>query len=306
MNKSIKRLTATLMALALNSSVLAQEDFGVLVMAHGGIDEWEQGVLDTVSPLQEKYPLEVAFGMADAYSLQEAVTRLENQGVRDIAVVRLFISGESWYERTSQILGLQEGAPARPVPSSMSDHHSAQEGHGDMGEAPSHRMEFWQLSSQSDFLLSDEGLADAEEMKQVLLERAQHLSQKPALEDILILAHGPEDDEENARWIEAITERAQPILEHGFNQVKVTTLREDWKDKRVAAEQLVRDYVSTANAEGRTAIVIPYRVHGFGPYAEVLEGLDYKADEQGLIPHQGVSDWIDSQALMLKEKLAGS
>lgn len=304
MNKNIKQLAGILMGLTLHSSVLAQDDFGVLVMAHGGIDEWEQGVLDTVSPLQQEYPLEVAFGMADAYSLQEAVTRLEDQGVRDIAVVRLFISGESWYERTSQILGLQEGAPERPAPVPMSDHHSAQHGHGEMAEAPSHRMEFWQLTSKSDFALSDEGLADAEEMTQVLLGRAQNLSENPALEDILILAHGPEDDAENARWIEAITERAQPVLEHGFNRVKVTSLREDWEDKRVAAEQLVRDYVSTASAEGRTAIVIPYRVHGFGPYAEVLEGLDYKADEKGLILHKGVSDWIHSQALMLKEKLA--
>jgi sirohydrochlorin ferrochelatase len=306
MNKNIKQLTATLMALSLTPCALAQDDFGVLVMAHGGIDEWEQGVLDTVSPLQEKYPLEVAFGMADAYSLQEAVIRLEDQGVNDIAVVRLFISGESWYERTSQILGLQEGAPDRPAPSSTSEHHSHHDGHGGMTEAPTHRMEFWQLQSQSDFVLSDEGLADAEEMTQVLLARAQNLSENPALEDILILAHGPENDEENIRWIEAITERAQPVLEHGFNRVKVTSLREDWQEKRVAAEQQIREFVSTASAEGRTAIVIPYRVHGFGPYAEVLEGLDYKADEQGLIPHKGVSDWIDSQANMLKEKLADS
>ncbi|MDX1489884.1 MAG: CbiX/SirB N-terminal domain-containing protein [Pseudohongiellaceae bacterium] len=310
MNNALKLLAISTLGLSVHISALAQDSFGVLVMAHGGIDEWEQGVLDTVQPLQQDYPLEVAFGMADAYSLQEAVSKLEARGVNDIAVVRLFISGESWYERTSQILGLQEGAPLRPATEPMHSHQTAEHGshadHSETQDAPTHRMEFWKISSDANFVLSEEGLADAEEMTQVLLGRAQGLSQNPAKEDVLILAHGPEDDAENARWIQAITERASPVLEYGFNRVKVTSLREDWEEKREAAEQQVRDFVSTATAEGRTAIVIPYRVHGFGPYADVLEGLDYRADEKGLIPHEGVSEWIDSQARALKPKLADS
>ena len=43
----------------------APKDYGVLVMAHGGKPEWNQGVLDAVKPLQREYRIEVAFGMAD-------------------------------------------------------------------------------------------------------------------------------------------------------------------------------------------------------------------------------------------------
>jgi hypothetical protein len=46
--------------------------------------------------------------------------------------------------------------------------------------------------------------------------------------------------------------------------------------------------------------VIPFRVQGFGPYAKVLEGLDYVSDGQGLIPHPSVTEWIGHQAETLR------
>ena len=42
-------------------------------------------------------------------------------------------------------------------------------------------------------------------------------------------------------------------------------------------------------------IVLPFRVQGFGPYAKVLEGLEYVSDGQGLIPHAEVGKWIEQQ-----------
>ena len=150
-------------ALAQNDSH-AEEHFGVLVMAHGGSDEWNQGVLDTVAPLSEVYDIELAFGMADAVSIQEAVARLEQRGARRIGVVRLFISGESWYERTAQILGLADGAPERVI-----EHTHTDAGHGEHG-APGmgHSMAFWRIDSVSEFALSEDGLAQAPQMAQVL------------------------------------------------------------------------------------------------------------------------------------------
>lgn len=276
---------------------------GVLVMAHGGNPEWDAGVLETLEPLKQKYPLEVAFGMADAYSLQEAVTRLEHQGVTDIAVVRLFISGESWYQRTRQILGLETGAPAREV---QAEDHGAHGQHNALAASTggaaaahaTHRMEFWQLDTHANFRLSTEGLADAESMSEVLLTRALALSNHPAQEDVLILAHGPEDDGENERWLASISQRADLLRQRGgFNEIRVATLREDWPEKREQAQQQVRDFVAGSRAAGRTPIVVPYRVHGFGPYAQVLDGLDYVSDGRGLIPHPAVTRWIEDQII---------
>jgi hypothetical protein len=64
----------------------------------------------------------------------------------------------------------------------------------------------------------------------------------------------------------------------------VETLREDWPDKRQAAEVRIRGFVERADREGGRAIVIPFRVQGFGPYTEVLNGLDYVSDGRGLVP----------------------
>jgi len=299
------------LALTLPATTSAQptSDFGVMIMAHGGGDDWNAGVLELVEPLRADYPLEVAFGMADAASLQEAAEKLQARGVTDIAVVKLFISGESWHERTGQILGLVDGAPPRPAADTTSrvhDEHAAHAEHGATtdtaatGDAGGHSMRFWRIDSTASFTLSREGLAEAPETGEVLLERALALSRTPANEDILILAHGPETEEENARWLQYMEAHAEVLRSRGFNSVKSATLREDWPEQREGAELEVRAFVAAANAAGRRALVIPFRVHGFGPYAETLEGLDYVADETGLIPHPAIARWVQRQVQALR------
>lgn len=157
-------------------------------------------------------------------------------------------------------------------------------------------MAFFRVASNARFELSHEGLADVSGMGRVLADRAAALSTAPAREDVLVLAHGPGDDGENARWLAKLDERAQAIRALApFRRVEVETLREDWPDKRAAAEQRIRAFVTRASAEGGKAIVLPFRVQGFGPYAKVLTGLDYISDGKGLIPHPEVGAWIERQ-----------
>jgi sirohydrochlorin ferrochelatase len=259
-------------------------------MAHGGTPEWDQEVLTAVEPLQGRYTIEVAFGMADPATIQEATKKLEAKGVRKIGVVRLFISGESWLERTEQILGLREGAPPRPAPAA--DPHAGHAGHG----GGHHNMDLWRAETAASFALTTQGLAEAPGMGAIMADRARALSRDAAKEDVLILAHGPGDDAENARWMAMINQRADAVRQAlPFRRVEVMTLREDWPDKRPAAEQRIKAFVKAAKAEGGTAIVLPFRLQGFGPYAEVLEGLDYVSDGHGLLPHKNVTRWIEEQ-----------
>lgn len=285
---------AALAALALLAGCVTQppqvtqskDDFGVLVMAHGGGAEWNREVTAALAPISTDYPIEIAFGMADAASLQDGVRKLEMQGVERIGVVRLFVSGESWYERTEQIFGLKSGAPAKPA---TDDHvgHDEHVGHG---------MAFWQLDTHATFALSKEGLADAPEMGAVLADRARGMSRDSVQEDVLILAHGPGDDAENQRWLNQINARVNTVRQVlPFRRVQVETLREDWPDKRKAAEVRIRAFVARAGQEGGRAIVIPFRVQGFGPYATVLEGLDYISDGQGLVPSPQLEQWVRRQ-----------
>jgi sirohydrochlorin ferrochelatase len=262
-------------------------------MAHGGSAEWNSQVSDAIEPLRGADQLEIAFGMADAATIEDAVRRLEARGVGRVGVVRLFVSGESWYERTEQILGLLAGAPDPPADRCRDRWATKPEEHV--------HGEFWRIATETSFALSLEGLADAPEMGTVLADRALALSLDPAREDVLVLAHGPGDDGENARWLSRIDARADAVRRvRPFRRVRVATLREDWRDKRKSAEDSIRAYVARASAEGGRAIVIPFRVQGFGPYADVLRGLDYAADGIGLVPHAAVTDWISRQIESLR------
>lgn len=272
-------------------------DFGVLLMAHGGGRQWNSAVLEAVKPLQAKYPTEVAFGMADATTLQESVKKLEAQNVRRIGVVRLFVSGESFVDETEKIFGLKPGAPtaASGAPAAAPDHAS----HGAHG---GHSMAFYRVETRSSFALSTAGLLDAPGMGNVLADRAAALSKSAEKEDVLVLAHGPGDDGENERWLAKLDARAAAIRAKApFRRVEVQTLREDWPDKRVEAEKKIRAFVQRASSEGGKAIVIPFRVQGFGPYADVLKDLEYVADKKGLIPHDEIGRWIAAEAAALEK-----
>ena len=188
--------------------------------------------------------------------------------------------------------GIRPGAQARPVSTDGESHTGNR----------SHSMELWAIQTNADFALSTQGLAEEPSMGAILTDRVQALSRDPQHEDILILAHGPGDDLENERWIALIQARADTIRDSlPVRRIEVATLREDWPEKRKAAEQRIRQFVQRAQDEGGTAIVIPFRVQGFGPYAEVLTGLEYISDGQGLMPHDNVTQWITTQAMTLQE-----
>jgi sirohydrochlorin cobaltochelatase len=274
---------------------------GALIMAHGGGAVWNAEVEAMLAPLSKEYPVELAFGMAEAASIQSGVKRLEARDVNRIAVVRLFISGESWYERTEQILGLVPGAEPQSAEHAGHGDHA---GHGSSGGAAAgHSMALWRIETKSSFALSKQGLSEAPEMSEVLVERARGLSKEPARESILIIGHGPETDEENQRWLTMIDQRADAVRKLApFRSVHVETLREDWPAKRVASEARIRAYVEGAAKDNGRVLVIPYRLSGFGPYATVLKGLTYEADQKGLLPSAGVEHWVRRQ---IKELSAG-
>jgi len=250
---------------------------GVLVMAHGGDAAWNESVEATVAPVRDHYPTEVAFGMARTSTMREAVRRLEEQGVGEIAVVRMFISGESFLEATEVILGLRDG----PVP------HAMPAGAGHAMEPPR------RIESDAAFCPSRAGVAESSLVDGILADRVRALSTDPSEESVLLLAHGPGDEDENERWLANMTQRLARIRQLGaFRDVRCETLREDWPEARAAAERRIRAYVEQANEDGGRTLVVPFRIAGFGPYGEVLAGLDHVADGRGLCPHPNMTRWV--------------
>jgi hypothetical protein len=287
-------------------------EWGILVMAHGGDAEWNRDVAAVVEPIKQRYPTEIAFGMAQTSAIRDAVQKLEQRGIRRIAVVRMFISGSSFVPATEYILGLRSQAPTDPHVSAgyensaaPGDCHQAQPAadagaaaHAGHGAAHGHHMEKPEpIDTKAKFVLSRKGVADSPLIDEILYDRVRALSVEPAKESVLLLAHGPAEDQENEQWLANMQRRIDALKAHGpFREVRCETLREDWPERRAAAEKRIREYVQAANRDGGRCIVIPFRVAGFGPYKEVLEGFDYVADGRGFCPHPNMTRWIEETA----------
>ena len=323
---------------------------GILVMAHGGSPEWNAQVEGAVEPLRARWAVEVSYGMAVSSSIEAAVAKLEARGVDEIAVVRLFVSGESWREETRYILGLRPDLPPEQIaahaamgkeahgePGDKAAHgadgghgaqgaahggqaahgghgghgghgahggqgahgnHGAHGGHGGHGAHGGHKMEAPRpIAHRSRIAMSHDGLGDSALINQVLVDRVRALSRDPASETVLVIAHGPGDDAEDGRWIARMKQRLAGLSAVGaFRAVEVATLREDWPEKRAAAEKKIRAIVARGGAGGGRVVVVPFRVAGFGPYAEVLAGLDYASDGKGFLPHPNITRWIEETA----------
>lgn len=267
-------------------------------MAHGGTKEWNAAVEAAAAPLRERWAVEVCYGMAVSSAIETSVKRLEEKGAREIAVVRLFVSGDSWREETEYILGLRSSLPEEKKRAHASlPHHGPGHGHHAM-EAPR------PIARRAEVAMSRDGLGDSPLVDDILVDRVKALSTEPASETVLVVAHGPGDDAEDARWIADMKERLAALRSVGqFKRVEVATLREDWPEKRKAAEARIRAIVEEGSASGRV-IVVPFRVAGFGPYGEVLKGLTYVSDGRGFLPHPNVTRWIDQTASALLARSA--
>lgn len=264
----------------LSSEPTGDGTVGVLVMAHGGDDSWNSTVDRAVAGLSTEVPVELAYGMANPYTLQSALDRLADRGVQRVALVRAFLSGQSFLDQTRWYLGLAEQPPEQFVL---------------MGPAAKDASARAPLRHGLEIRTHEPGILDSDFAGAVMADRAQELSRDPSAESVLLLAHGMGDDQENDRVLTAMDRVASQVARHGFSDVRSATLREDWDEARAVAEAEIREYVESRGEAGDRVLVLPVRLTGFGPYAEVLDGLEYEQG-RGLLPHPLIGDWIMSTA----------
>lgn len=288
MPKPLLLLLALLLALPAAARPDTTGAPGLLVMAHGGDPAWNDAVEAAVAPLRERYPVAVAFGMAEPASLGAALDDLAAQGAERVAVVRLFLDGRSFLHQTEYFLGLRPDPPARFV--LHGGGHGGHGAHGGMDHGTPQPVAHGLALG-----LSQDGLMQAPEVAPILAARAEALSEDPAGESVLVLAHGTGDDVENARWVAAMEHLSGDLRALGFHSVRVETLREDWPEPREAAERAIRAFVAAEAEDGREVLVLPFRLFGFGPYEEVLDGLTYRAADAGILPHPAVTAWIERE-----------
>ena len=294
LSRSLLALCSALLIAAPPAAWSAAGPEGVLLLAHGahashgqhgqhttgGI--WNENVERLAQRLDERRPTEVAFGMADPQSIQAAVDRLEARGVREIATVPVFVSSHSPIIGNSRyILGLQ---PALAKTTSLR--------HLD------------RVASAARFRFS--GAMDAHPLiSEILLERALAVTDNPAVTSVVLIAHGPNDEEENRLWLRDMEVHAGFLREHGgFRSVTFLTHRNDAPAPvKAEARAAFRRHVAEADSVGAT-VVVPVLMSAGGIERQVeadLEGLAYRFAEP-LMPHPNIERWVEA---MVAELFAG-
>ena len=244
---------------------------GVVVMPHGATKPYNDAIEKTIQPLKEKYKVEMAYGMGDFISIQNAVSNLEGKGVKKIVFVRMYPSSEQFKEKTDYILGLDSRIPEQWD-----------------GSIP--------LQIRTSAIINTFGGYEEDSLiAGIFLDRIKEVSKKPAEETIILLAHGGKNDQaekvrnENMKshisWI-------QKQFDPPFKKIIGMTLREDWPNKRAKALIEIKKVIKAGNSSGKV-IVISNRLYGSGPYKHFLEGLEFEMNSKGLAPHTNLTRWLE-------------
>ena len=249
-------------------------EIAVVLMPHGSDKPWNDTVERTIEPLKDRYPVEIAYGMADYSSIQDAVSRLEAKGIKHIIFGRMYALPENMKSESDYILGLTR---------ELADHNH-------------HKEDYRQLRTSMIFT-SFGGYEEDPEIASALLYRVDEMSHDPSDETILLLSHGSGDDQVNERWLALMLRNAEQmklISRNKFRSIKVAALREDWPDKMEASLQEIKKIIENGNHHGRV-IIIPDRLAGSGPYQRVLKDMSYDLSPNGIAPHPFVTHWLERE-----------
>lgn len=301
------RMIFSLVILGMLVARTAYADPGILLLAHGGAAEWNTRVTDLAAQVDRTRPTEVAFGMATRANMQTAVDRLVARGATEIVAVPLFVSSwSSVITSTEYLLGLRAEAPAALAiyakmnhtppgatatagssPAEHQGHHAPEDGMSPVKSPVPIRM--------------TAALNDHPIVADILASRARSISKSPSSEALVIVAHGPNGDEENRRWLSDMASLAGRIgSSDTFASINYLTLRDDAaKPVRDQATAELRELVSTRAQAGRRVLVVPLLV-SFGGIERGLrarlDGLTYTMAAAGLMPDDRLVTWVLAMA----------
>lgn len=265
----------------------SEKEWGLLLLAHGAhvhvpgrghVNIWNRNVEAMATELNNRFPTEVAFGMAKTKTIQAAVDRLEQRGYQRIAVVPVFVSSHSpIIGNFRYIFGLQEQLAATT----------------DLKQLD-------RINSSAQFHFG-QPMDDHQLISHIILERAKSEATNPAKTNIVLIAHGPNDESENRSWLADLSVHADYLKANGFPHVTVMTHRNDApKQIKTKAREEFRQLVKKKGETG-DVVVIPVLLSAGGIEREVekdLAGLDYRFGEP-IMPHANVQLWVEEQFLQL-------
>ena len=251
---------------------LEPEHVGVVIMPHGAQMPYNKATEAAIEPLKKKYRIELAYGMADPWTLAEAVEKLEKEGARKIVVARMYSLADQFKGKTDYILGLTNTEPKTRG-----------------GRLPP------RVRSSSIFATFGGYEENNSLICEILKAGVLEISKNPEKATVLLISHGARDDKRDKRWKDVLQKHAKYIKENTqvpFKEIHGLTVREDWPEKHKKAVDEIRSIIQDASNNGK-ALIISNRLYGSGRYDEFFEGLDYEMNRKGLALHANMTHWLD-------------
>ncbi|MEW5918180.1 MAG: CbiX/SirB N-terminal domain-containing protein [Gemmatimonadota bacterium] len=257
-------------------------DIGTIIVAHGADAEWNAPVETLAASLGG--PIRVAYLMgprAATHSFAKAAAELEALGVTQIVAVPLLVSSHSSHFRQIEWLAGQRDSVDGAIASHVHHMHPASV------RIPIH---------------VTRALDDAEDLSQVLAERAIALTPTPREQALFLVAHGPNEADDYARWMENLRRVAAHVQQvTGFRDVRVDAVRDDAPAPvRAEAVRRVRELIEMQHTlTQRDVVVVPIlisrgRITRSTLVAD-LAGLPIVYAGRPLLPHAQLSRWVEAR-----------
>lgn len=256
-------------------------DTGVIVLAHGVGENSDQIFVEKLGPMSQRWPTAVSFGMAMMMSsqLQSSVDDLTERGAETIVLVPTAVSENNTLTRQWEyVFNMREEASYLEVPRVETDATVLMAAHMD----------------------------DHPLITEILLDHTNEVSKNPANEVVIIVAHGPEDEEDNIPDLAVLQIHADRIAEAAdYSEVKAINLQDDaYPPIRKSNVKKLRRWITSAQRAGKDVIVTVHSTASFGVQAHIkddLRGLEYTFAEKGVSEHPNYQKWIEAT---VEERLA--
>ncbi|WP_426449749.1 sirohydrochlorin chelatase [Paenibacillus sp. S-38] len=246
--------------------------YGILVISHGSRSaDWVRLVDEAVDAvrLPAGVPIYSSFlEIVEGRLIQDGITHLESLGCTDLVVVPLFVSsGSTHIDEISYALGVKD-APLLPTD-----------------------MERFAIRARVHFA---DPMDDDEEVAEILQSKVSPLSEDASREILLLVGHGSIEKGFHLQWrrvLEGLASRLKAL--GGYAEADYAMLLPDqvpfkmrlWQKQRPDCRVIVAPVFLS---EGYfTREVIPER----------LSGWEYRYNGAAMLPHPGISRWIERRAV---------
>ena len=270
---------------------------GTIVIAHGADSMWNAQVADVAKQVRTGGPVEVSYLMgagARSARFQDAVKRLEAQGVTRIVVVPMLVSSHSGhYDQIRYLAG------DSIVLDDAMMHHL-------------HMAGIERAASKLPIHVTP-AMDDAPQVAHVLAERARALAPDPRTRALFIVGHGPNSAEDYAAWMKNLRSVADSVKAlTGFRDVRVDLVRDDAPvEVRAEAVRRVRELIELQHlVTGQQVIVVPVLVSkGAVSRDKVpadIKGMPAVYSGEPLLPHAAMARWVESRVASALSAIASA